>query len=1000
MKQKTKVLFFVLMCVLLVVALIIYVSQSAKENPRAESAVRISEIMASNKGSVADENGEYYDWVELYNSSTEAVDISGYGLSDDITSGAKFVFPQGTKLEASGRIVVWCAGGEHEGSLYAPFALSAGESVILYNSTGGTVDTVITEAVESGNSYALGENGLWSQMLPSPGYPNTDEGVSAYEAYLMETGEDCGVYINEFMASNATTLADSYGNYSDWIELYNSNDTEVDLSGYGISDNIAQPKKYVLPEGTVIPAKGYLVIFCSGNQGFSETGELHAPFKLKAYGEDVVLASRNGSIIDSYSYGLQQTDSSTARSVDGTGDWQQTSHPTPGYPNDDSGYSQFMATAALPKGDIVISEIMGRNQSAYQAPDGNYYDIIELENTGSEPVSLLGYALTTNPKNPASYVFGDVTIPAGGYIVVYAKGSGADVKTDGSELCCDFGINKEGDSVYLFDSSGVICDKLQAASFLPNVSYGRDSTGKLAYFKEPTVGAANGTGYEGITAVPVFSKTPGVYEETIQIEIQVPEGETVHYTLDCTTPDENSPVYTGPITAEKNTVIRAISIREGYITNSVTSGTFLFTSDDVDHSLPIVTLVTDPDNLWDEKTGIYAYGENYDPDLPYAQLLTTANYYQKDKTDARAWEREANFALFDGDTKQQVFNQNIGIRIAGSFGRGRAQKGFNIIARDEYGDSRMAYKFFDNRDYTEYKALVLRAGAQDQNRSKIRDELASGLLEGTDVNFLYQAYRPCVLYLNGEYWGVYFLKEKRNRFFVAQHEGTDDTESMIIAKGYKQTTYGNVSEWVTFYDTASKMDLSVAENYKYVTDNMDVDSFMDYMIAEIYTGNTDTYNIQCYKLPGGKWKWIYYDFCWGFQSVTHQTLAARMGDTGADVASARLFKALLGNSEWKDKFVRRFAELLNTAFAPERVLALIDELYGYVQPEIAREREKFNSETFMGVKQPSEVLGTYQSFENEIARIKEFAEKRPEELKKQLQSVLGLSDSYMAEVFG
>lgn len=1000
MKQSSKLIFFAAMCIALVAALIIYVSLSAKENPRAESPVRISEIMDSNKGSVPDENGEYYDWVELYNSSAEAVDISGYGLSDDITGGVKFVFPQGTKLEASGRIVVWCAGGEHEGGLYAPFSLSAGESVILYNSTGGTIDSVMTKSVEKGNTYALGQNGLWSEMRPSPGYPNTDEGVKAYEAYLMETGEDCGVYINEFMASNATTIADSYGNYSDWIELYNSTDAEVDISGFGISDNIAQPKKYVLPEGTVIAAKGYLLIFCSGNQGFSETGELHAPFKLKAYGEDVVLSSRNGSIIDSYSYGLQQTDSSMARTVDGAGEWQQNSHPTPGYPNSDDGYNQFMASAALPKGNIVISEIMGRNQSAYKAPDGNYYDIIELENTGSEPVSLLGYALSSNPKNPKSYVFGDVSIPAGGHIVVYAKGKGASAQTEGSELSCAFGINKEGDSVYLFDPNGIICDKLQAASFLPNVSYGRDSSGKLAYFKEPTVGAANGTGYEGITAVPVFSKTPGVYDEAIQIAINVPEGETVHYTLDCTTPNESSPVYTGPITAEKNTVIRAISVREGYITNYVTSGTFLFTTDNVNHAVPIVTLVTDPDNLWDSKTGIYAYGENFDPDLPYGDMLLTANYYKRDRTDANAWERAANFAMFDGETKRQVFNQNIGIRIAGSYGRGRAQKGFNIVARDEYGENRMNYKFFDNLDFTEYKALVLRAGAQDQNRSKIRDELAAGLLEGTDVDFLYQAYRPCVLYLNGEYWGVYFLREKRNRFFVAQHEGTDNTTDIIIAKGYKQTTYGDVTEWVEFYDEACKRDLSKAENYKFVTDNMDVDSFMDYMIAEIYNGNTDTYNIQCYKVADGKWKWIFYDFCWGFNNVDHQTLKARMGDTALDAASGRLFKALLNNAEWKDKFVRRFAELLNTAFAPDRVIALVDELYGYVQPEIAREREKFNGETFMGVKQNSQVLGTYEGFEREIARIKEFAQKRPDEIKKQLKSVLGLSDSYMAEVFG
>ena len=235
-------------------------------------------------------------------------------------------------------------------------------------------------------------------------------------------------------------------------------------------------------------------------------------------------------------------------------------------------------------------------------------------------------------------------------------------------------------------------------------------------------------------------------------------------------------------------------------------------------------------------------------------MLLTANYYKRDRTDANAWERAANFAMFDGETKRQVFNQNIGIRIAGSYGRGRAQKGFNIVARDEYGEDRMHYKFFDNLDFTEYKALVLRAGAQDQNRSKIRDELAAGLLEGTDVDFLYQAYRPCVLYLNGEYWGVYFLREKRNRFFVAQHENTENNVDLAIGKGFKQRTYGDNSDWVSLYEYATSHDLSSAEAYAYVSERMDVDSFRDYMIAEIYNGNTDTYNFQYYRLKGGKWK--------------------------------------------------------------------------------------------------------------------------------------------------
>lgn len=1000
MKKSARLGFLLLMAAVLTVATIIYAAPSRQENPKVTSSIRISEVMSSNPGSVPDEFGEYYDWVELYNGGTKEEDIGGYGLSDDLTSGPKFVIPQGTKIPAAGRIIIWCS-TEAQSGLHADFSINSGESVILFNSTAGTVDTVVLQAVDKGITYALGDNGLWSAMLPSPGYPNNDKGIEAYEQYLMQTGEECGIIINEFMASNATTIADSYGNYSDWIELYNTNGTDVDISGFGISDNMALPKKFVLPEGTVIPAKGYLIIFCSGNSGFSETGELHAPFRLKAYAEDVVFAGRNGAIVDSYSYGLQQTDSSMARNANGI--FEQTAHPTPGFANDEGGYTAFMENNANLKGNVRISEIMGRNVSAHQAADGQYHDIIELENIGDEPVSLLGYALSDNPKNPAKWVFGDVTIPAHGFVVV---NGGSDTVSTQGELYCDFGLSRLGDSIYLFTPEGLLADKLQASTFISNISYGRDASGELAYFESPTVGAPNGTGKAGVTAVPGFSKTPGVYDESIDLELIVPEGETVYYTLDCTEPTSGSTQYTAPIHMEKNTVIRAVSMKDGYITNGIATGTFLFTADGVNHALPIVTLVTDPDNLWNEQTGIYAFGDNYDPDLPYGDSLLTALFYKKDKTDANAWERPAAFSLFDEENKQQVFAQDVGIRIAGSFGRGRAQKGFNIFARDEYGDNRLAYSFFDNRSFNEYKALVLRAGGQDTNIGKFRDELATGLLEGSDVNFLYQAYRPCVLYLNGEYWGSYAMKEKRNRFFIAQHEGTEDNVNMDIIRSESTTLYGSNKEYAELMKYIDQNGASSAAAYAYLGEHIDLDSFMDYMICEIYSGNSDSWNIQIYKLKDGKWKWIYYDFCWSFggtynaqtkDRADHQTVAIRRQ---SNKPCSKLFNALLENKDWRDKFLRRFAQLLNDVYSPERVLGKIDELYAQFEPEITREREKFCGESWMGVKQHAEVIGTYNGFNKSVEYMRYFAQNRPESLKKQLQKEFGLSDGYMAEVFG
>lgn len=982
----------ILISAALIVILAVFLINLKEGSSRAPAdAVALSEIMISNKGSVPDNLGGYPDYIELHNGSTEKADISGYGLSDSLLEGAKYVFPAGTVLEPGAYVVVWC-GGEAEDGMHAPFKLSAGEEAVLFDASGRPLDTAVLNSVDSGMVLRR-EGEVWTQAKPCPGYPKTEAGMAEYEASLKET-EDIGLYINEFMASNATTICDSFGSYSDWIELYNSTDTDMDISGFGISDNLSQPMKYRFPDGTTIAAKGYLVVFCSGNEGM-QNGELHAPFGLRSYGEDVVIANRAGRIIDSYSFKNQETDVSMARIPDGAGEFQSNSQPSPGYPNTGAGYSAFDAANRLPLGGVYISEFGGSTGSVAS-------DWVELHNSTGSAVSLAGYGLSNNPKNPAKWVFPDISIEPGEYLLLYATGS-AD-KAQKKNLKLNFCISSTGEALFFFDPNGKLIDKLSAGRMKSGQSYGRDGSDNRFYYAEPTPGAQNGKGYEGITQLPAFSVTPGIYDNAVTVAITAGEGETIRYTTDCTTPNASSEVCSGELSISKNSVIRAAAFRDGYLSGDVATATYLFRSDGVNHALPVVTLVTDPDNLWNSKTGIYATGDQFDPDAAsYADTLKSATYYQaKFATEEQVdtiWEKPAAFSLFD-DNGKQVFTQNVGIRIAGSFGRGRAQKGFNVIARKEYGKGSMEYPFFENRPYKEYKAVVLRAGAQDQNRSKIRDELASGLLEGTDINILYQAYRPTVLYLNGEYWGVYFMKEKRNRFFVAQHENTENNVDLAIGKGFKQRSYGDNSDWVSLYEYATTHDLSASDAYNYVAERMDVDSFRDYMIAEIYNGNTDTYNFQYYRLKGGKWKFIFYDFCWGFQSPGHETLAFRMGKTPSDVCSAKLFAAMLQNKGWRDSFCRRFGELLNTAFAPERVTALIEELYGYVEPEIKREREKFNKDTFMGVKQPNTNLGTYEGFQSEISKLKDFAQRRPEELKRQLQSNLGLSDSYMKEVFG
>ena len=294
--MRKKRLGSILISAALIVILAVFLINLKEGSSKAPAdAVALSEIMISNKGSVPDNLGGYPDYIELHNGSTEKADISGYGLSDSLLEGAKYVFPAGTVLEPDAYVVVWC-GGEAEDGMHAPFKLSAGEEAVLFDASGRPLDTAVLNSVDSGMVLRR-EGEVWTQAKPCPGYPKTEEGMAEYEASLKET-EDIGLYINEFMASNATTICDSFGSYSDWIELYNSTDTDMDISGFGISDNLSQPMKYRFPDGTTIAAKGYLVVFCSGNEGM-QNGELHAPFGLRSYGEDVVIANRAGRIIDS-----------------------------------------------------------------------------------------------------------------------------------------------------------------------------------------------------------------------------------------------------------------------------------------------------------------------------------------------------------------------------------------------------------------------------------------------------------------------------------------------------------------------------------------------------------------------------------------------------------------------------------------------------------------------------------------------------------------------------
>ncbi|MBS1824278.1 MAG: CotH kinase family protein [Acidobacteria bacterium] len=295
------------------------------------SDVRLNEIVSANPGTMTDEAGDADPWVEIYNQGPGPVNLSGLYLSDNSAVPTKWALPARTLADGE-MLVIWLDGETNEGAAHANFRLSPSSGgLFLYNSASGAqtlLDGVQYPELAAGRSYIrLGNSGArWaSTNLLTPAKENPATGVDASITPV-------SLRINEFLADNKTTLVnpDKADAFDDWVEIYNSSDKEIDMSGMYLTDNLANPTKYRIPDGVKIAAKGYLVFWADEE---TKLGPLHASFKLGASGEEIGLIHTDGAtIIDSITFGQQQADVSYGRSPDG-GDTWKTMQPTPGKTN-------------------------------------------------------------------------------------------------------------------------------------------------------------------------------------------------------------------------------------------------------------------------------------------------------------------------------------------------------------------------------------------------------------------------------------------------------------------------------------------------------------------------------------------------------------------------------------------------------------------------------------------------------------------------------------------
>ncbi|MFO7638840.1 MAG: lamin tail domain-containing protein [bacterium] len=298
-------------------------------SPRA-GVVFINEFMASNSATVADPHGEYDDWVELYNAGETDVRLGAFSLTDDLTVPMKWPFPD-TVLPAGGYLLIWADGQPEQGQLHATFKLNAerGEQLGLYETDGDDIFFVDTlsfgpQRTDTSRGRLPDGDSRWQFLpYPTPGRPNSS-GISPLRGRL---------FLNELLAANRSVIADPFGSYDDWVELYNAGDEPVPLLGVYLTDDLRTPTKWAFPDTALAPG-GYLLVWADGEE---YQGPLHVSFRLNAeQGERLGLFAADSFqvlLVDTVSFGPQRPDTSWGRLPDAGPAWQAMPRPTPRGPN-------------------------------------------------------------------------------------------------------------------------------------------------------------------------------------------------------------------------------------------------------------------------------------------------------------------------------------------------------------------------------------------------------------------------------------------------------------------------------------------------------------------------------------------------------------------------------------------------------------------------------------------------------------------------------------------
>lgn len=785
-----------------------------------------------------------------------------------------------------------------------------------------------------------------------------------------------------------TVYDDHEGGDAGWVELYNSSSEPVNLKGMALTNSLDKPEKWIFGD-VVLQPDSFMLVYLSG-KNLPDFVAPHDSISLIGTGCWSWTDAQNDPPGESYSEPLDGQKKLCFTENNGRmfgARMRLGENEKLGW----SSISSFVGTRSSGENDVLdisaTNEILlhafitrDRKVSFRLGQTGlDDWKGYELVFTGTGDSSTVYRALLPTGKtypdlsiiygtrmSPESQEKQEVTVKAFSYIA----------RNRGHEPHTSFKIKNEGGSLYLMKNALEIMD---------SVAYPKLPVEKTWSLGDGRWGFADATPY-GVTVSDVVSeRSPaldtltdlppsGFYQD--EFVVSFPKESMVRCEFGGAVPTENSQLVLA-LKVDNSAVVRCASFIPGALPGEVLNRTYLF---ETTPGVPTVFITSDPNSLFDPDTGIYMEG----PNAEHAEPHYGANYWE-DK------EVPVFVELLEVGQGAPAFAKNAGLKIFGNYSRQNEKKSVAITFREKYGDKRLNYPLFpDFPDLTKFKVFLLRNNGSNFNNDYIRDRLASSISEGLGVD--YQRGRGAIVYYNGEYYGIHNIRERSTEYYFETHYGYDPDEIDLL-KADNAASAGSAIGYTDLMSWMEDHDLSLDENYAYVSEQIDVDNLMNYMQTEIFANNRDwpANNLKkwCCENPATKWKWFIYDTDFGFGgSSTDQsnifdfttTEEGKSWPNGPE--STFLLRTLLKNQTFKIAFINRMTTLLSMNFESSRILARIESMMGEIESEISRDQDRWNHKS------------SYMS--SQFDKIKSFAKTRQAVIVTELQEFFGLGE--VAEV--